>query len=41
MFGPEEKKPFLTISGEWNGVMEYKWTDKVNIKALCVWQNNY
>nr|XP_023024063.1 oxysterol-binding protein-related protein 9 [Leptinotarsa decemlineata] len=28
VFGPEEKKPFLTVSGEWNGVMEYKWTDK-------------
>lgn len=26
--GPEEKKPFLTVSGEWNGVMEYKWTEK-------------
>lgn len=29
IFGPEEKKPFLTVSGEWNGVMEYKYTDKV------------
>lgn len=24
IFGPGEKKPFLTISGEWNGVMEAK-----------------
>ncbi|VEN34123.1 unnamed protein product, partial [Callosobruchus maculatus] len=28
VFGPDEKKPFLTISGEWNGVMEYKWTER-------------
>lgn len=30
VFGPEEKKPFLTISGEWNGIMEAKWNDKVS-----------
>lgn len=29
VFGPEEKKPFLNITGEWNGVMEAKWLDKV------------
>ncbi|CAG9813105.1 unnamed protein product [Phaedon cochleariae] len=28
VFAPEEKKPFLSVSGEWNSVMEYKWTDK-------------
>lgn len=28
VFGPEEKKPFLVISGEWNGVMEAKWADR-------------
>lgn len=30
VFGPDDKKPFLTISGEWNGVMEAKWIDKVS-----------
>ena len=24
IYGPSEKKPFITISGEWNGVMESK-----------------
>ncbi|KAJ8942655.1 hypothetical protein NQ318_013368 [Aromia moschata] len=28
VFSSDEKKPFLTITGEWNGVMEYKWTEK-------------
>ncbi|CAH1981327.1 unnamed protein product [Acanthoscelides obtectus] len=28
IFAPDEKKPFLTISGEWNSVMEYKWTER-------------
>ncbi|XP_046661872.1 oxysterol-binding protein-related protein 9 isoform X2 [Homalodisca vitripennis] len=27
VFGPQEKKPFLSITGEWNGVMEAKWSD--------------
>ncbi|KAL0278215.1 UNVERIFIED_CONTAM: hypothetical protein PYX00_000097 [Menopon gallinae] len=27
LFSPNDKKPFLTISGEWNGLMEAKWTD--------------
>ncbi|KFM73754.1 Oxysterol-binding protein-related protein 9, partial [Stegodyphus mimosarum] len=26
LFGPNEKKSFLTVTGEWNGVMEAKWT---------------
>ncbi|XP_018574474.2 oxysterol-binding protein-related protein 9 [Anoplophora glabripennis] len=39
--GPEEKKPFLTVSGEWNGVMEYKWTEKeteeqVDVNTLTI-----
>ncbi|XP_031782510.1 oxysterol-binding protein-related protein 9 isoform X3 [Nasonia vitripennis] len=25
--GPGDKKPFLTINGDWNGAMEAKWTD--------------
>ncbi|XP_066146946.1 oxysterol-binding protein-related protein 9 isoform X1 [Euwallacea fornicatus] len=29
VYGPDEKKPFLNISGEWNGVMEAKWVDKL------------
>ncbi|XP_056630030.1 oxysterol-binding protein-related protein 9 isoform X2 [Diorhabda carinulata] len=28
IYGPDEKKPFLTVSGEWSGVMDYKWTDR-------------
>lgn len=31
VFAPNEKKPFLTINGEWNGMMEAKWNDKVII----------
>lgn len=27
LFSPNDKKPFLTIAGEWNGLMEAKWTD--------------
>lgn len=27
IFAPNEKKPFITISGEWSGLMEAKWTD--------------
>lgn len=30
VFGPDDKKPFLTINGEWNGVMDAKFPDKVN-----------
>lgn len=29
VFSPSDKKPFLTINGEWNGMMEAKWNDKV------------
>ncbi|XP_065332761.1 oxysterol-binding protein-related protein 9 isoform X3 [Cloeon dipterum] len=27
VFAPAEKKPFLTVQGEWNGAMEAKWPD--------------
>ncbi|KAI5709253.1 hypothetical protein M8J76_014012 [Diaphorina citri] len=27
VFARNEKKPFLTVSGEWNGAMEAKWAD--------------
>ncbi|KAK7586239.1 hypothetical protein V9T40_004115 [Parthenolecanium corni] len=27
IFAPKDKKPFLTITGEWNGSMEAKWTE--------------
>lgn len=29
IFGPDDKKAFVSITGEWNGVMEAKWTDGV------------
>jgi len=29
VFGPRDKKPFLTVTGEWNGMMEAKWADGV------------
>lgn len=29
IYGPSDKKPFLNINGEWNGVMEAKWADGV------------
>jgi oxysterol-binding protein-related protein 9/10/11 len=31
VFAPQEKKPFVTITGEWNGAMEAKWADGVCI----------
>ncbi|XP_054277757.1 oxysterol-binding protein-related protein 9 isoform X2 [Macrosteles quadrilineatus] len=27
VYAPNEKKPFLTIAGEWNGIMDAKWSD--------------
>ncbi|XP_065212869.1 oxysterol-binding protein-related protein 9 isoform X2 [Planococcus citri] len=27
VFGPKDKKPFLTVAGEWNGLMEAKWSE--------------
>lgn len=34
VFAPDDKKPFLTISGEWNGVMEGKFNERVCITAI-------
>jgi hypothetical protein len=31
VFQPNDKKPFLSIIGEWNGRMEAKWADGVSI----------
>ncbi|KAF5307219.1 hypothetical protein FQR65_LT00735 [Abscondita terminalis] len=42
IFGPEEKRPFVSISGEWNGIMEAKWADKdkteefINVNELTI-----
>lgn len=36
VFSPHEKKPFLTINGEWNGVMEAKWADGVCCSFLII-----
>ncbi|KAK5647456.1 hypothetical protein RI129_002348 [Pyrocoelia pectoralis] len=42
VFGPDERRPFVSISGEWNGVMEAKWSDKekpeefVNVNNLTI-----
>jgi len=30
VYQPGDKKPFLTISGEWNGSMHAKWADGVS-----------
>ncbi|XP_022921236.1 oxysterol-binding protein-related protein 9 isoform X2 [Onthophagus taurus] len=41
VYGPEEKKPFLNVNGEWNGVMEAKWSDGeceefINVNKLSI-----
>ncbi|KAF2893863.1 hypothetical protein ILUMI_12304 [Ignelater luminosus] len=43
VFGPDDKKPFVSISGEWNGVMEARWSDRqekseefVNVNRLAI-----
>ncbi|CAD7077365.1 unnamed protein product [Hermetia illucens] len=36
VFAPNEKKPFVTISGEWSGVMEAKWHDSSNPNGVFV-----
>lgn len=41
VFGPGDKKPFLTITGEWNGVMDAKWSDGrieqfINVSSLHI-----
>lgn len=28
IYSPNEKKPFISIAGEWSGLMEAKWHDK-------------
>jgi len=33
VFAPAEKKPFVTIQGEWNGGMEAKWADGVSLHS--------
>lgn len=30
IFSPEDKKPFVQFMGEWNGVVEAKWENKVS-----------
>ncbi|XP_072378379.1 oxysterol-binding protein-related protein 9 isoform X1 [Diabrotica undecimpunctata] len=40
VFGPDEKKPFLTVSGEWSGIMDYKWTDRETEEYVDVNQLN-
>ncbi|CAH1114531.1 unnamed protein product [Psylliodes chrysocephalus] len=40
IFGPDEKKPFLSVSGEWSGVMEYKWTERETEEQIDVNQLN-
>ena len=38
--GPADKKPFLTINGEWSGAMEAKWADGVgNFLFECCNEN--
>jgi hypothetical protein len=32
--GPVDKKPFLSINGDWSGAMEAKWADGVRKQAL-------
>lgn len=34
IYAPSEKKPFVSIAGEWSGLMEAKWHDKNVIFAL-------
>jgi hypothetical protein len=34
VFQPNDKKPFLSITGEWNGRMEAKWADGVSIYQI-------
>lgn len=34
-FKPNEKKPFLSVAGYWNGSMEARWSDGVRIFFIC------
>lgn len=41
VFGPDDKKAFLSIAGEWNGVMEAKWNDGVFYRIILITFINY
>lgn len=41
VYAPDDKKPFLSIAGEWNGVMEAKYNEKVSGRAKLFWQKNF
>lgn len=36
VFCPGEKKPFLTVDGEWNGVMTAKWAEDGVSRPACL-----
>ena len=40
IYAPNEKKPFVSIAGEWSGLMEAKWHDKNVIFTLLRLCNN-
>ncbi|XP_063700660.1 oxysterol-binding protein-related protein 9 [Culicoides brevitarsis] len=46
IYGPNEKKSFLSINGEWNGVMEAKWNDNkktetfIDVNNIPVYKKN-
>lgn len=46
IFAPNEKKSFINISGEWNGVMEAKWVDTkkqevfIDVNSMTVCKKN-
>lgn len=38
IYSPNEKKPFISIAGEWSGLMEAKWHDKnVNMRRITIY----
>ncbi|KAK9730986.1 Oxysterol-binding protein [Popillia japonica] len=39
VFGPDDKKAFLNITGEWNGVMEARWGDGGEVEEFINVQN--
>jgi hypothetical protein len=46
VFQPNDKKPFLSVSGEWNGRMEAKWADGVSIfqilyQIMCIKDSSF
>ncbi|CAH1398097.1 unnamed protein product [Nezara viridula] len=45
VYAPNEKKSFLTVTGEWNGVMQAKWADGrtdqfANVNSLSIIKKN-